>query len=87
MSAYDYWVEFSEFFWAMCKTMKANHLIKGSSWKSTCTEAYLRDKMIIQLEDMQNRDDEDFYANIANYCAMLWLRELRGFDTSAKVEE
>ncbi len=33
------------------------------------------DRLTNQLEDMQNDPDrEDYYANMGNYCAMLWLR-------------
>lgn len=68
-----YFISFLPFFKKMVKIMAENHSLKGDSWKS-CSEAYLLDEMIDQFEDMQNRDDEDFYANIANYAAMLSLR-------------
>ena len=63
----------------MAKTMAENHAMKGDSWKKEeeCSWAYLIDKMLVQIEDMQNDPDrEDYYANIANYASMLWLRDL-----------
>lgn len=79
LSPYNqYWLEFRPFFEAMCKVMAENHELKGDTWKTTCSEAYLLDRMTVQFEDMQNRDDEPFYVNIANYAAMLWLRFSEG---------
>lgn len=69
-----YFFIFLPFFRKMVKIMAENHLLKGDSWKVTCSEAYLLDRMAVQFEDMRNRDDEDFYANIANYAAMLSLK-------------
>ena len=72
---------FRPFFVAMASAMAQNHELKGDTWKTSCSEAYLLDKMAIQFEDMQNRDDEDFYANIANYAAMLWIRGFKETET------
>ena len=65
------------FFEAMIKEMARHYPEKGDSWK-TLPWSYLMDKLCVQIEDMQNRSDEDFYANIGNYGAMLWLNDKAG---------
>ena len=71
----EYFEEFRPFFEKMSLLMAENEQGKGTSWKTGCSWAYLMDRLTNQLEDMQNDPDrEDYYANIANYCVMLWLR-------------
>ena len=73
-TALEYFEEFRPFFQKMCLLMAENDQEKGISYM-TISEAYLLDRMFVQFEDMQNDPDrEDYYANIGNYCAMLWLR-------------
>ena len=73
--ALEYFEEFRPFFQKMALLMAKNEQGKGISWKRGCSEAYLLDRMIEQMADMQNDPDrEDYYANIGNYAAMLWLR-------------
>lgn len=73
---------FFEFYKAMIVEYKKNWIKKGDSWE-TCSWSYLIDGVAHQIEDMQNRDDEDFYANIGNYAAMLWVNSKRGlYDSS-----
>ena len=79
--------EFEPFFEAMITSMVKNYLRKGDSWKSL-DWAYLMHKLSVQFEDMINRDDEDFYANIGNYAAMLWTNTKNGlYQTSAPSKE
>ena len=71
----EYFEEFRPFFEKMSLIMAENDYIKGGSWKKL-SWVYLMDRMSVQFEDMENDPDrEDYYANIANYCAMLWLRD------------
>lgn len=78
LKAFEKYMEhpFFPFFKAMIKEYDKHTPIKGESWKQ-CSMAYLLDRMAVQFEDMQNRDDEDFIVNIGNYAAMLWINELR----------
>ncbi len=70
----EYFEEFRPFFEKMSLVMAQNEYPKGGSWKNL-SWAYLMDRMSVQFEDMENDPDrEDYFANIANYCAMLWLR-------------
>ncbi len=76
INAIHYFEDFRPFFEKMCLLMAENDFAKGDSWKTTCSTPYLLDRMIAQFEDMQNDPErEDYYANLANYCAMLWLRD------------
>lgn len=78
--------QFRPFFIKMCKVMAENHALKGDTWKTECSWSYLMDKMLAQVEDMQNDPDrEDYYANIANYAAMLWNLE-KSADVPSKEE-
>ena len=73
--ALEYFEEFRPFFEKMVLLMAENEQGKGISWKRWCSWIYLMDRLTNQLEDMQTDPDrEDYYANIGNYCAMLWLR-------------
>ena len=65
------------YFEAMIKEMTRHYPEKGDSWK-TLPWTFFMDKLCVQIEDLQNRDDEDFYANIGNYGAMLWLNDKAG---------
>jgi len=65
--------DFFDFYKAMIDIYN-EHKSKGDSWK-TVSWGYLMDRCAVQFEDMENRDDEDFYANIGNYTAMLWVRK------------
>jgi len=70
--------EFMPFFRAMVRGMADNQEEKGESWKMM-SWSDLMDGVCKQLEDMQaDPDREDFYANIGNYAAMLWLNEEEG---------
>lgn len=71
----EYYEEFRPFFEKMSLIMAQNDYIKGGSW-TKASWAYLMDRMSNQFEDMHNDPHrEDYYANIANYCAMLWLQK------------
>lgn len=73
-AALEYFEEFRPFFQKMCFLMAENDQVKGGSYMKV-SEAYLLDRMAVQFEDMQNDPDrEDYYANIGNYAAMLWIR-------------
>jgi len=75
--------DFKPFFDAMVDAMVENYELKGDSWK-TLSWPYLMDRMSVQFEDMENRDNEDFYANIGNYCAMIWTNTKNGNYDSSK---
>ncbi|MHA1167609.1 MAG: hypothetical protein ACTSRU_07285 [Candidatus Hodarchaeales archaeon] len=67
---HDFW----GFYKAMIDTYKKHKPVKGDTWKEM-SWGYLADNLTKQLEDMTERDDEDFYANIGNYSAMMWCHE------------
>ena len=77
--------DFTPYFEAMIDAMVDNYREKGDSWKKL-PWSYLMHKLSVQFEDMENRDDEDFYANIGNYGVMLWLNTKSGLYESLSSE-
>lgn len=66
---------FFKFYVAMIDIYLENESAKGDSWKDL-SWAYLMDNLSKQFEDMQiDPDREDYFSNIGNYSAMLWLTE------------
>lgn len=66
---------FFDFYKAMIDTYRENEPMKGDSWRTTHW-SYLMDNLLKQIEDMNcDPDREDYFANIGNYSAMIWINE------------
>lgn len=83
----DYDDEFMTFYEAMVAKLDENRLEKGDSWKDEhyrvgdttfSMEPYLRSRLKEAIDLYENWREPRQLVKIANYCAMLWTRGLKG---------